>query len=276
MYDENNKRDWLLTLEKGIRVIRAFDQKNTTLTISQVADFCNLDRATTRRALLTLVGLGYAREDGTAFRLTPKVMQLAAPFLTSHSFVRIIQPTIEDFQKRTKIATSVSVLDDCDIVYVARVEQQHLLKFDIAIGSRLPAHLTALGRVLLANLPDDELAATMDSIRFDKPAANSVGSRRELTSILKEVRSQGFSVVDQELEGGLVAIAVPIRNDAGAVVASLGASSHIGICTASELVDRYLDRLNEVSAEISEGLLSYLHPRPSPRKRTSRQSPVVT
>lgn len=267
MKEEKNKRDWLLTLEKGLRVIRAFDNKNSNLTISQVAEFCGLDRATTRRALLTLVGLGYARDDGSTFSLSPKVMQLAAPFLTSHSFVRIVQPAILGLQRRAGIAASVSVLDGSDVVYVARAKSDQLLRFDLAVGSRLPAHLTAMGRVLLASLPDEELDALMASVEFKKHTTNSVGGLPALRAILEKVRERGYAVVDQELEGGLIAIAVPIRNDRGKTVAALGTSSHIGICQADKLAPKYLDDLVRVSAEISEGLLDYIHPDLSPASR---------
>lgn len=256
--DESNKHNGLQSLARGLNTILAFDRDHPILTISQAAERTGLDRATVRRALLTLTQMGFAKSSGKGFRLTPKVMQLATPFLSSHQFVDLAQPALKDFVEEQGATASICVLDGPDIVYVARVEARRLIRFDIGIGSRLPAHLTALGRVLLAALPERELKDWLTAAVFNRATPRSINTRGALKNELRIVRERGYALIEGELEGGILAIAVPIFNDKGVVIAAVGISSHVGEIERKDILLRYLEPLRAVSAEISAGMLSQL------------------
>jgi IclR family transcriptional regulator, pca regulon regulatory protein len=214
------------SLERGLAVIRAFDGDHRQLTLSEVARRTGLPRAAARRFLLTLVELGYVRTDGRMFSLRPRVLDLGYAYLSSTSLPEVAQPHLEDLVARVHESCSVSVLDGEDIVYVARVATKRLMTVAINVGTRFPAYATSMGRVLLAGLPDGELESYLARVRLERLTARTVSSVAALRGELVKVRGQGYALVNQELEDGLRAIAVPIRDRGGRVIAALNVSAH--------------------------------------------------
>src|SRR6478735_124346 len=147
------------SLERGLAVIRAFDEQHPELTLSDVARSTGLTRAAARRFLLTLCDLGYVRSDGRWFSLTPRVLELGYAFLTSLSLTDVAEPHMERLVAEVHESSSVSVLDGADIVYVARVPTSRIMTVSINVGTRFPAYATSMGRVLLAGLSE----ATLDA-----------------------------------------------------------------------------------------------------------------
>ncbi len=215
------------SLERGLSVITAFGPDASALTLSDVARSTGLTRAAARRFLLTLADLGYVRQDGTLFRLTPKVLGLGYAFLSSLPLPGIAEPYLERLVAEVHESSSMSVLDGSDVVYVARVPTSRIMTVAISVGTRFPAYATSMGRVLLAGLDDEALEAHLSALDLEAFTDRTVASVDDLRERVREARRQGYAIVDQELEHGLRSVAVPVRNRHGTVVAAVNVSSHV-------------------------------------------------
>ena len=242
------------SLERGLSVIRAFDSEHRELTLSEVARATGLTRAAARRFLLTLVELGYVRLDGTRFSLRPRVLELGFAYLSSLTLPEVAEPHMEALVERINESSSVSVLDDTEVVYVARVPTRRIMSITLAVGSRLPAYATSMGRVLLGALPDAELEERLDRIDVRPLTPRTVASRDALRAVIEQVRRQGYALTDQELEQGLRSVAVPIHDASGAVVAALNISVHASRASVAELRSRFLPPAREAAAAIDAEL----------------------
>ncbi|HTB70236.1 MAG TPA: IclR family transcriptional regulator C-terminal domain-containing protein, partial [Solirubrobacteraceae bacterium] len=209
------RSDFVQSLERGLAVIRAFDAEHRDLRLSDVADATGLTRAAARRFLLTLAELGYVRLDNGRFSLRPRVLDLGYAYLSSLSFAEVVQPHMEALVRELNESSSVSVLDDTDIVYVVRVPTRRIMTTTLTVGTRLPASVTSMGRVLLASLPPAQLDQRLSQIELRRYTSHTITSKAALRAELERVARDGFAMVDQELEDGLRSIAVPIRDPAG-------------------------------------------------------------
>lgn len=214
------------SLERGLAVIRAFDGDHAELTLSEVAAATGVTRAAARRFLLTLAELGYVRSEGRYFSLTARVLELGYAYLSSLSLPEVAEPHLEALVAEVNESSSVSVLDGQDVVYVARVPTSRIMTVVISVGTRFPAYATSMGRVLLAGLPEPELDAYLTSVPLTPLTSRTVSSVAALRGELARVRGQGYALVNQELEDGLRAIAAPIRDRTGKVIAALNISAH--------------------------------------------------
>lgn len=227
MLDRPQERnpDYVQSLERGLAVIRAFGPDRPELRLSDVARATGLTRAAARRFLLTLVKLGYVRQDGQSFSLRPRVLELGYAYLSGLSLPEVAMPHMETLVGEVNESSSVAVLDDLDIVYVARVPTQRIMTITIAVGTRLPAYATSMGRVLLAGLSEEALEERLARIEVEPLTPTTVPDRKALQERIGQVRATGWAAVDQELEQGVRSAAVPIR-DASRTVAALNVSVH--------------------------------------------------
>jgi IclR family pca regulon transcriptional regulator len=246
--------DFVQSLERGLAVIRAFDADDRELALSEVARKTGLTRAAARRFLLTLVDLGYVHADSGRFSLRPRVLELGFAYLSSLSFAEVAQPHMEELVGRVNESSSISVLDDLDVVYVVRVPTRRIMTITIAVGTRLPAWATSMGRVLLSALPEEEFEERLGRIDLRRLTSHTVNDIDELRREVAKVRAQGFAVVDQELEEGLRSAAVPIRDASGHPVAALNVSVHASRATMQALKREYLPPALETAAEIEADL----------------------
>jgi IclR family pca regulon transcriptional regulator len=255
MADQPRESHFVQSLERGLSVITAFGPTSPALTLSEVARSTGLNRAAARRFLLTLVDLGYVRQEGKVFRLTPRVLALGYAFLSSMSLPGIAEPHLEWLVRQVHESSSLSVLDGHDIVYVARVPTSRIMTVAINVGTRFPAYATSMGRVLLAGLDDDALEEHLATVRLERFTSHTVASVDDLRTRVQEVRRQGYALVDQELEHGLRSLAAPVRNRAGTVVAAVNVSSHISRVTRDkarrELLPSLLKAVGEIEADLS-------------------------
>jgi IclR family pca regulon transcriptional regulator len=243
--------DTLQSLERGLAVLQVFSKDAARLTLSDVARLTGITRATARRILLTLQNLGYVRADGRLFMLTPRVLSLGFGYLSSLNLWEIAQPFMEELVEQTHESCSAATLDLPDIVYVARVPTRRIMTIGLGIGSRLPAHATSMGRVLLADLPNADLEAFLSGGPFAAYTERTIVDPVELRTALRRVREQGWSMVDQELEMGLRSVAAPIRGADGRAVAAVNvaaAASRVGL---DELRGHFLPLLLRTAEQIS-------------------------
>lgn len=243
-----NKTDHIASLAKGLRVIECFGSETPRLTITDVAGRTGLDRATARRCLLTLHAEGYADYDGKFFTPTPAILRLGMGALAALPLPQIVQPWLDQLSEQIGQSTSLSILDRTEIVYLARAAQRRVMSIGLMPGSRLPAHCTSMGRVLLAALPPDEARARLDAANLAPRTKMSLTDPDEIMAELARVRTQGYAIIDQEVELGLRSIAVPLMNARGRVVAALNTGVSAVQGEAADLKALYLERLLHTQA----------------------------
>lgn len=242
----NKPTDFIASFAKGLRVIECFGAQTPRLSIAEVAEMTRLDRATARRCLLTLHAEGYADYDGKFFTLTPKTLRLGMGALASLPLPQIVQPWLDQLADQIGQSCSVSVLDGPEIVYLARAAQKRVMSIGLMPGSRLPAHSTSMGRVLLAALPPQDAQAVIDASDLTPRTALSLTDPNEIMARIELVRREGYAVIDQEIELGLRSLAVPVYSARGIVVAALNTGMAATQDTAESLVEAYLPALLKV------------------------------
>ena len=242
------------SLERGLAVIRAFGAESPQLTLSEVARSTSLTRAAARRFLLTLAELGYVRTDGRHFALSPRVLELGYAYLSSLSLPEVAAPHLEALVAEVRESSSVSVLDGADVVYVARVPTARIMRVEINVGTRFPAYATSMGRVLLAGLADGELEGYLAGVTLRRLSPRTITSKETLRGELARVRSQGWAIVDQELEEGLRSVAAPIRDRAGRVIAAVNLSAHASRMSTESVRRRLVPPLLATAARIEAEL----------------------
>lgn len=252
--------DFAQSLERGLAVIRAFGPDHPRLTLSDVARRTGLTRATARRFLLTLVELGYVDFDGRLFRLRPQVLELGYSYLSGLTAPEVALPYMEDLAGQVSASASLGVLDREDIFYAAHVPASRMLAVRVPVGTRVPAHATAMGHVLLAALPAEERRRYLDSARLERLTPETLTSRGELTAALDAVYRNGYALGDQGLEENLFAVAVPVTDGRGSVVAALGIATQAG-AVGEPPPAGYLPALLETAAQVSDQLRRIYVPR---------------
>lgn len=249
-------RDYIQSLAKGLAVIEAFGAHRPTLTLSEAARLTGLSRAAARRVLITLERLGYCESDGRLFQLRPKVLNLGFAYLHGSGLSALAQPLMIELVNEVKESCSVAVLDGSDIVYVARVPTQHrIMTINLTLGSRLPAHLTSMGRVLLADLPADQLETLLTNITpIERRTGYTMTEPQRLREEIQRVGQQGYAILDQELEPGLRSVAAPIRDASGRVIAGINIGVQASRYSLAQMQSKLLPSLQQCANEISRAL----------------------
>jgi IclR family pca regulon transcriptional regulator len=237
--------DFVLSLARGLKVMEAFDGLNGGGTVAELASRTGLSRAAVRRILVTLTMLGYVEPYGQGHRLHSRVLRTSAAFFSCNSMASTAQVLVDQLTAQVRESCSVCVLDGDDIVFVARAIVARLRGVRNVVGSRMPAYCTSLGRVLLAGLSDQELTAYMNRVTLKPLTPKTVVDKKVLTGIIRQVRKDGFAVLDEEIELGMRSIAVPVKNAGGQTIAAM----HIGVrathASKTELVQRFLPTLRD-------------------------------
>ena len=243
--------DFVEALARGLDVLACFDVDHRSLSLTEVATAVGLARPTARRLLLTLEELGFVRSSGGAFRLTPKVLTLGMAYVGSLGLWEIARPHLETLVARTGESSSMAQLDGSDIVYVARVSVPRIITLRVEIGTRFPAVLTSQGKVLLAALPPDQLAATL-ALPSRAGLPPRIGrTPDQLREELTEVRARGWALADEELAPGVRSVAVPVRDRDGAVQAAMNVTVHAAETSIEQLLGDHLPLLLRTAGDVS-------------------------
>jgi IclR family transcriptional regulator, pca regulon regulatory protein len=253
---QQRNSDFVQSLDRGLAVIRAFGPDRERLSLSEVARATGLTRAATRRFLLTLVKLGYVRNDGREFSLRPRVLELGYAYLSGLGMPEVAAPHLEELVAKVRESSSISVLDGDRIVYVARVPTKRIMTVSISVGTRFPAYAASMGRVLLAGMAPDDLERYLAEADLAPITARTVTDAGRLREIVRDVAKQGYAIVDQELEEGLRAIAAPIHGAGGAVIAAINLSAHASRVSMAAMRTELLPALQETAHRIEADLRS--------------------
>lgn len=244
-------RDFVGALAAGLEVLLAFDADHTAMTLSEVAVRAGMDRAKARRFLLTLHALGFVKRLGRQFELTPKVLQLGYAYQASNQYRVVIQQYLQEITRELGESSSLAVLDDGDVVYVARSAARHrLMAISLSVGTRLPAAYTSMGRALLAQMGDADLDHWLDGAVLKAHTERSIVDPGALSERIRQVREDGYALVDQELDSGLRSVAVPVFSGQGEVLGAINISTNASRVDMDTLMDRYLPLLMEKAERI--------------------------
>jgi IclR family transcriptional regulator, pca regulon regulatory protein len=247
------------SLERGLAILGCFTPARPVLGIADIADDLGMSRSTTHRYVITLVALGYLEQGASRkYRLGLRVTDLGMSALNSTGLREHAHPYLEELRQRTSYTTNLGVLDGTEVLYVDRVRSfrrgQSAIDLDLHPGSRLPAYNTAMGKLLLANLPEAQQRELIAQIKLTKSGPNTISSKKALREELDEVAAAGFAVDDEELTAGLYAIAAPVRNEAREVVAAVNLAAHSSMISLEEMVDALGPHLVSTADRISARL----------------------
>jgi len=245
---------YVQSFARGLAVIRSFSAEAPQQTLSEVAARTGLTRAGARRILLTLQTLGYVESDGKQFRLTARILELGFAYLSSMPIWDLAEPVMEGLVEQVRESCSAAVLDGTEIVYVLRLHTHKIMRTTLGVGSRLPAYCTSLGRMLLAGLPDAELEQRLRASDLRQHTRHTVTDIPTLMSLIRQARTQGWCLVNQELEEGLISVAAPLTNRAGQTVAALNISGQANRTSAEVMQASLLPALLAAAQAISRML----------------------
>jgi IclR family pca regulon transcriptional regulator len=247
--------NYIAALARGLSVMRAFAGQRDQLTMAELAKLVSLPRATVRRCLITLNALGYIETTGKYYGLTPQVLTLSQAFYSSNPLPRIAQQYIEQVSEKLGESCSLSVLTGDEVIYVARSARKRAASIHRDVGQNLPAYCTSMGRVLLAHLEPAALNIYFSRVKLKRFTHNTVTDETKLRTILDQVRKSEFSMIDGEMEHDLRAVAVPVRNAGGRVVAAAHISTESSRVSKDIMRNEFLPVLRQAVSQMRQLLL---------------------
>lgn len=249
--------EFLSTLARGLSVLRAFTKERPEMTLSEVAADTDLSPAVARRCLNTLVELGYVAKRGKLFLLTPEVMRFASAFIESMNLEEIVQPYLQELRDRTGDSSSLAVLSGDEILYLVHVSTNRMIRLVAGFGTRFPAFATSLGRILLAYQPRPVINTYMEALKLTQFTNKTITSKTRLKKVLTDARKAGFASIQDELDYGIVSVAVPVFGPDGEILAAINCSTATTRVTRAEMVKTRLPDLQQAARKIEVDLRRY-------------------
>ena len=246
--------EYLSTLERGLRVLKAFDEDHPEMTLSEVAAKTGLPPAVARRCLITLVELGYVGQHERKFLLRPAVLTIGSAFLASMQIEQVVLPPLQALRDQTGDSASLAVLSGTDILYVAHVSTDRRFRVAAGVGTRFPFHATSLGKAIAAYLPEDERTELITGAPYQRFTERTVTDGPALAERLQLITARGYDSALDELDYGIVSVAVPILGRGGRVIASINCSTSTTRISQDELVRTRLPLLRNAAGEIEASL----------------------
>ena len=249
--DDPDDKEFMATLAKGLAVLGAFGRQRPAMTLSEAAELAELSRATARRVLRTLSVLGYVEQDGRMFSLSPRILDFGFAYLSTQSWIDRALPLMRELSERLGESCSAAILQGNDIVYVARVPARRIMSAALSVDSRLPALHTALGRILFGFLDEAEIWRRLKSQRIEAYTPQTITDLQALYDRIRADHEQQFAIVDEELERGLRALAVPVVDRSGQAVGAINLSTHSTRTTRNEMRQQFLPELKRITDQVS-------------------------
>ncbi len=229
------------SLERGLAILSCFTPARPVLGIADIADHLGMSRSTTHRYVITLVALGYLEQGASRkYRLGLRVTDLGMSALNSTGLREHSYPYLQELRERTSYTVALGVLDGPEILLIDRMRSfrrgPNGSNLDLQAGSRLPAHCTSIGKLLLANLPEPFQRELFSSMKLTRTGPNTITSKKALREHLEQVRAAGMGVDDEELAAGVHSISTPVRNEDRDVVAAVSVAAHTSMISLEEMV----------------------------------------
>lgn len=249
---------WSQSLERGLAILSGFGSDRSTIGVSELSRELGLSRSTTHRYIATLTTLGYLQQDAETkrYRLGPRVLDLGFAAINSMDIREISVPHLQALSDATGFTVNLAILDDGDVVYIERCRTsrsgQREIDLNLHIGSRLPAYCTALGKALLAFVPENRFEEILDQVELVARGPNTITDRVALRAEMERIQAMGLAVNNEELAYGLRSIAAPIRSRSGEVVAALNLAVHRSMVSIDDLIEQYGPTVKRTADSISE------------------------
>ncbi|MBR7888394.1 IclR family transcriptional regulator [Marinomonas sp. A79] len=237
-------------LSRGLQIIEMFNKDKRVLNTQDFADFLGVSASSTYRIVQTLLDMGYLQKvTRNAYELGPQVVSRGFAFLAGRDLVDIAAPHLNELRDNTSISCHLAIRDGLETVYIYRSQASQRLSVNIPLGSRLPCHTTAMGRVLLQQLSEIELNAMYQTLQLDSYPGPYPQSLPELKTLLKKEWAQGFS---SNRSDNATAIAVPITNYLGKTIAAINISGADQIMNHQEQFEAAKEQLLNTARAISQ------------------------
>ncbi|WP_284154847.1 IclR family transcriptional regulator domain-containing protein [Algicella marina] len=255
--DPDRPADFVEALAKGLAILESFSGTHPEMTLSEVARQVEITPAAARRSLITLEALGYVGRREKRFHLKPKIMSLGSGFYFAARIDEVLQPDLRQLVETFGDASSIGTLDGEDVIYIAHYSVQRARRAAAVAGARYPAFATSMGRVLLAGLEDDALDMALEAMALPSLTSRTCVDRTELREEIGRVRAQGYATTVDQLDYGITALAVPVRDGGGRTIAALNTSGYTGMVTPEKLVEERLPELRAAASHIAHQMARY-------------------
>lgn len=246
--------EYLSTLERGLSVLRAFDQNRPEMALSEVAVATGLSPAVARRCLNTLVQLGYVARHGRRFLLRPEVLVFGFAYLSSTNIEQVALPQLQMLRDRTGDSASLAVRSGREILYVAHVSTNRHFRVGANVGTRFPLHATSLGKAIMAFEPEEVRHTYLANDTFDRLTEHTLATPDALAARFAAIRERGHDSAQDELDHGIVSVAVPLFGTDRMPVAAINCSTSTARVSQAEMIETRLPLLREAAHEIESGL----------------------
>lgn len=243
-------------LARGLEVLELFTAENPSLSLSEIVNTLNLNKSTTFRLLSTLESMGYLERESDNRRYYPslKVLQLGFTAINRQEVRQVARPYLERLSQEAGETVSLCVLNGIDVIYIDRIRNRAIVGVVLEIGSHVPAHCTSMGKVLLADLPDEDLDKLFEQKELIQYTKHTITSRKDLYYELLKVRKNGYAVCDGELAIGLVAAGAPIRNSSQKTIAAINISGSVSSISTQRLKQEIIPAVIKTANQISMAL----------------------
>jgi IclR family pca regulon transcriptional regulator len=253
---DTHKTYRLESLARGLAVLSSFSTENPALSLTDISQQLSMHKTTALRILSTLEGLGYVKRDPQTklYRPSLAVFKLGFVVLDSLEVRQIAGPYLKRLAKSADETVNLVVLDEADVVYIDRVTSNHAVVSHRPIGSRLPVYCTSTGKALLACLPANDLDRILQRVTWEKFAETTLTTPDALRQDLAQVRRQGFATSNGEMIPELRAVAAPIYQSNGQVIAAVNISVPAHRASFDDLVQKLAPQAVDAARQISEAL----------------------
>jgi IclR family transcriptional regulator, pca regulon regulatory protein len=253
MSEDKNDRYLSNSLVRGLEILRMFNGDMPTLSLSEIANKLNVSRTTPYRILFTLQSLGYIRQDELTkrYELTPKVLELGFTYLNTMPLLDLARPYLEELRDETGLSTHLGILEGNEVAYIARVPGKGVSTINVTVGSRLPAHATALGKVLLAFQKEEKLTFMLNGNELKSYTGKTKTELLALEKELTEIKEKGYSTSDEEFENGIFSVAAPILNRHGHIIAAINVVAPVAVCKGDFITETVIPALLKQADQLS-------------------------
>lgn len=244
-------RLFITSLARGMHLLETLARSQRPLTLTELSRATGFTKVTLTRFCHTFTELGYLEKTpAKQYQLTPKILGLGYGVVCGYDLCRVAEPYLRELSRSLGETVNMAVLDDTEILYVARFKTEQILATELHIGSKLPLYCTSMGKALLAHLPEAECRQLLDRLHIVPLTHHTIGSREALARELDTVKRQGFAVNDEELSVGLRSVATPIFQEhrpAAAVNIAVPITRYSREALVSNLVPPLLETAQEIS-----------------------------
>jgi DNA-binding IclR family transcriptional regulator len=220
--------------------------------VQEITELSGLPKATAYRICATLENDGYLRKEfgGRGLVAGPRLLSLARNLIGGSSLATVRHAVLAAAAKRIGETCNLSMPQDGEMVYLDRVEAEWPLRLQLPVGTRVPLHCTAAGKLYLSSLSPSPRAALLRSLKLERHTPNSITDPEALNAALDDIRKTGVGIDNEEFLEGMVAVAVPVTDGGGRFFAALAVHAPVVRMSLDEAMT-HVPVLQEAAAELS-------------------------